>query len=370
MLNAKCSQDDLYDIVQIVARGVSGRSTQPVQNNIYLSSQGESLRVVATDLEYVGIDATIPATVDEEGAITVPARYFTQIAGNLPAGEVSLAANEADTLAISCGSASYDIRGVAADDFQMLPEIVDAAEFSLPQAYLHELLRQTTFAASQDETRPILTGVLFAGADGKLQLVATDTYRLALRTSDSEVLQDQRAIVSVRVLNELLRILDDESDEPAEIAVSDTLVRFEVGAITVASRLIEGEFPNYAKVVPDEEGLDKCITVSTEDLENALRRALIVAREDANRVVFRTGDGNLQITADSPDVGHVEEDVPAKLEGEPIETAFNAGYVLDMLEAAGSEEVSLALSRPLEPGVLRPADRDDYLCVVMPMQIM
>ncbi len=370
MLNAKCSQDDLYEVVQTVARGVSGRSTQPVQNNIYLSSQGDSLRLVATDLEYVSIDATIPAAVADEGAITVPARYLTAIASSLPGGEVSLEANESDTMAIACGSASYDIRGVSADDFQMLAEISEAVEFSLPQSELHELLRQTAFAASDDETRPILTGVLFAVSDSKLQLVATDTYRLALRSSDSEVKHEQRAIVSVRVLNELLRILDGESDDPAEISLAGTLVQFKVGAITMASRLIEGEFPNYEKVIPDEENLDKRITVSTEELDSALRRALIVAREDANRVVLRTTDSGLQITANSPDVGHVEEDIPAKLEGDPIETAFNAQYMLQMLDAAGSDEVTITLSRPLEPGVIRPSDRDDYIYVVMPMQIM
>jgi len=370
MLNAKCSHDELYSIVQTVGRGVSGRSTQPVQNNIYLSSQGDTLRLVATDMEYVSIDATIPATVSDEGATTVPARYFTQIATSLPGGDVELVADEANNLAISCGSASYDIRGVSADDFQMLPEVVDATEFSLPQSQLSELLRQTAFAASDDETRPILTGVLFSLDDSSLRLVATDTYRLALRTSENAVDQAQEAIVSVKALNELLRILDNEADEPVEIAISDDLVSFEVGSITVASRLIEGEFPNYEKVIPDEDQLDKQITVSTVEIESALRRALIVAREDANRVVFHTSEEGLQITADSPDVGHVEEKIPAKLEGEAIETAFNAGYILDVLEAAGSEDIQIALSRPLEPGVIRPSDRDDYTYVVMPMQIM
>ncbi len=370
MLSAKCSQAELYNVVQTVGRGVSGRSTQPVQNNIYLSSQDDTLRLVATDLEYLSIDATIPAIVSDEGAITVPARYLTQIAASLPGGEVELVADKADNLAISCGSANYDIRGVSADDFQMLPEVVDATEFSLPQSQLSELLRQTAFAASDDETRPILTGVLFSLDDSQLRLVATDTYRLALRTSENAVDQAQEAIVSVKALNEVLRILDDEADEPVQIAISDHLVSFQVGSIKVESRLIEGEFPNYEKVIPQEDQLDKKITVNTAKLESALRRALIVAREDANRVVFHTSEEGLRITADSPDVGHVEEWVPAKLEGEAIETAFNAGYILDVLEAAGSEEVRIALSRPLEPGVVQPVDRDDYTYVVMPMQIM
>ena len=153
-----------------------------------------------------------------------------------------------------------------------------------------------------------------------------------------------------------------------EVAFAENQVQFVVGVVKVVSRLIEGEFPNYQKVIPEE--LDKEVTLDTQALEQVLRRALIVARDDANRVVLRSTEDGLQITADSPDVGHAEEQVPATLEGEPVEIAFNARYMLDMLEAADSEQVVMKLSGPLNPGLLKPAGREDYTYVLMPMQIM
>ncbi len=368
MLTVECTQTDLYNALQIVGRGVSGRSTQPVQNNIYLEAQGEELRLVATDLEYIGLDATIPAAVTGEGTITVPPRTITEIAGSLPEGQVSLEVDENSSLSIVSGAAHYQIRGLTADDFQMLPELSEAVEFALPQSQLAAILAQTIFATSPDETRPILTGALFNLADGSLEVVATDTYRLALRRSECPVEGTRQAIVSAKVLAELLRILDDESDESVEVALSQNQVQFVVKGITLSSRLIEGEFPNYEKVIP--EGFDKTLTIGTQAFEQVLRRALIVAREDASRVVLRTTDEGLQITADSPDVGHAEELVPVTLEGEAAEIAFNARYLLDVLEGAGTEEIVLHLSGPLNPGMITPAGREDYICVLMPMQIM
>ncbi len=368
MLNAKCAQADLHNALQIVGRGVSGRSTQPVQNNVYLQAEGEQLRLVATDLEYISLDAAIPAVVIDEGNITVPPRTLTEIAGNLPEGQVSLQADESNDLAIACGPVHYNIRGLSADDFQMLPPLTDGVEFSLPQSELSEILQQTIFATSPDETRPILTGALFSLAEGSLAIVATDTYRLALRRVQCPVEETQQAIVSRRVLAELVRILDDESDEPVQVAISTNQVRFVVAGITVRSRLIEGEFPNYEKVIPED--FDKTLTIGTEGLQQVLRRALIVARDDANRVVLRSTEDGLQVTADSPDIGHAEEEVPATLEGEVVEIAFNVQYLLEMLEVANSEEVVMQLSGPLNPGMLIPAGRDDYTYVLMPMQIM
>ncbi len=368
MLSLQCPQSDLYNVVQIVARGVSGRSTQRVQNNIYLEAQGEALRLVATDLEYISLDATIPATVVDQGAVTAPARTLNEIAGSLPEGQVSLEADEDNTLSIVCETAHYDIRGLSAGDFQMLPEISEAVEFALPQSQLASILDQTIFAASADETRPILTGALFNISDGAIEVVATDTYRLALRSSDCPAAGAQQAIVSARVLSEVLRILDSESDEPVEVAISENLIRFVVGGITVSSRLIEGEFPNYQKVIPEE--FDKTVTIGAEGFEQVLRRALIVARDDANRVVLRTTEEGLQITASSPDVGEAEELVAATLEGDQAEIAFNARYLLDMLEAVDTAEVVMQLSGPLNPGLMKPAGRDDYTYVLMPMQIM
>ncbi len=370
MLNVSCPHADLYASVQAVAHGVSGRSTQPVQNNIFLETAGSSLRLVATDLEFISLEAVIESKVAGEGAVTVPARLLSEVIGSLPEAEVLLDADEHNTLVVNCEQSRYEIRGMSADDFEMLPELAGADEFELSQRDLHSILSQTAFATSADETRPILTGALFKIAADGLQVVATDTYRLALRklAADIKIDQAREAIISARALVEVLRALDPDSDEPASMAVSDNQLRVSVGNLTIGSRLIEGQFPNYEKVLPEDP--DKRLTVEARALADALRRASIVAREDANRIVLKGTADSVVITADSQDVGHAEESVPASLEGEEIEIAFNARYLLDMLEATPQEQVVFQLSEALSPGMVSPVDFEDYVYVIMPMQIM
>ena len=370
MLNVSCPQAELHSRIQTVAHGVSGRSTQPVQNNIYMASAGGKLRLVATDLEFISLEATIDAAVADEGAVTVPARLITEVMGAAGGQDVSLQADERNTLTVTSASSRWEIRGMSAADFEMLPELVEPAELELPQGALESILSQTVFATSQDETRPILTGALFNIHSGGLEVVATDTYRLALRKMTAEIpLEEPRsAIISSRALTEVLRVLDAGSDEPVRMALTDSQVAFSIGPVTVGSRLIEGQFPNYEKVLPDST--DRRVTVGRRDFAEALRHALIVAREDAYRVVITGDDGAIRISADSQDVGHHEEQVAAELEGEKPEIAFNARYLLDALDAVDEDQVVLELSQPLAPGTMKPVGSDDYLYVIMPMQIM
>jgi DNA polymerase-3 subunit beta len=257
-----------------------------------------------------------------------------------------------------------------AADFMMLPEVQPRAEFTIPEGTLYRLLHQTIFACSPDETRPILTGALILVGGGEIAVVATDIYRLAMRRekAEIEVEGETQVIVSRRVLSELLRILDEDGEDPVTVRLSERLVEFTRGNIKISSRLIEGEFPNYEKVIPEHH--DKRLLVGVSELQKALTRAAIVAREDANRVVLHGEPELLTITATSPEVGSVEEEIALELEGDPIDIAFNAQYILEMLERAGSEQVVIGLTQALSPGTMRPAGREDYLYVLMPMQIM
>lgn len=370
MLKVTCPQQALLESVGTVSRGVSGRSTQPVQNNIYLEASGSQLRLVATDLEYLSLEAVIEAEVLEEGAITVPARLLADVTNALPNDDVRLTADETNGINISCGRSRYDIRGLSAADFSTLPTIGQATELELEQGKLLMILERTVFATSRDETRPILTGALFRLNEQTLEVVATDTYRLALQSLPMEepFTESRSAIVSRRALTELMRILSADSTEPAKVRFSDNQVEFKVGRITLGSRLIEGQFVNYGKVVPSS--FERKVSCNIKEYSAALHRALIVAREDANRVVLKTEDGALKITASSADVGSVSEEIPVRLEGEDAEIAFNARYVLDMLDAIDATEVAMELSGPLNSGALKPAGDEGYLYVLMPMQIM
>ncbi|MGD9494682.1 MAG: DNA polymerase III subunit beta [Armatimonadota bacterium] len=370
MLSLSCPQAELHASVQTVAHGISGRSTQPVQNNIYLESVSGKLRLVATDLEFISLEAVIDASVSDEGAVTVPGRLLGELTGSLAGEQVHLEADEQHTLTVTSGRSSFRIRGMSAADFEMLPDLDSPLEFELAQRDLHIILSQTDFATSRDETRPILTGALFHIRPSGLEVVATDTYRLALRkmTVEIPIEEPRAAIVSQRALNEVLRVLDGESDESVRLALSESQVTCQVGNVTVGSRLIEGQFPNYEKVLPDSS--DRRITVDNREFIDSLRRVLIVAREDANRVVLRGQAGMLTISAESQEVGRAEEQIPATLEGEEPEIAFNARYLLDALQTIPEQQVVMELSQPLSPGTLKPVDCDDYLYVIMPMQIM
>lgn len=369
MLKVACPQQALLESVGIVSRGVSGRSTQPVQNNIYLEATAGQLRLVATDLEYLSLEAVVEAEVLEEGAVTVQARLFADVISALSMDDVRLTADETNGVNITCGRSKYDLRGLSAADFSMLPAVGSATELELEQGKLLMMLERTVFSTSRDETRPILTGALFKLSENLLEVVATDTYRLALQTLVLEGISDTRtAIVSRRALTELMRILNADSTEPVKIRFADNQAEFKVGNVTLGSRLIEGQFVNYAKVVPSS--FERKVFCNSKEYAAALHRALIVAREDANRVVLKTEDGSLRIAASSQDVGHVEEIIPIRLEGEDAEIAFNARYVLDMLDAVKSDEIAMELSGPLNSGALKPVNDDSYLYVLMPMQIM
>lgn len=370
MLKASCPQGKLHEVLQIVSRGVSGRSTQPVQNHIYLSDLEGKLRMVATDLEYLSMDATVPAQIAESGAVTVPGRIFNEIIASLPDEEVELETEESGELTIRCGTSRYEVRGLPAADFQMFPEFAPEVEFTLPEGELHEVLAQTILACASDETRPVLTGALFAVTPERLTVVATDMYRLALRemACSTSVDGERKVVVSARILSELGRLLGETSKDPVTIKLSERVVYFEVDNVKLASRLIEGEFPNYPKVIPETH--DKTLQARVGELEQALRRALIVARDDSSRVLLEVEAGQLRISARCPDVGSVEEQVAATLDGEPLQIAFNARFILDFLEVVGTDEVVIEFTGALNPGTLKPAARDDYLYVLMPMQIM
>lgn len=370
MLSVTCEQRALYSKLQMVARGVSGRSTQPIQNNIYMEASDGMLTLVATDLEFIGVRTSMPCVVLEEGAITVPARLITDVAGRLPVGDVQLTAVESNSLQIRGGKSQFSIRGLPPDDFEQLPQLDDPVTFSMTQGALLEMLDLTVFATSTDETRPILTGALMKITQGNLEIVSTDTYRLALCTRGigAPMDRDQEAIVSRRALVELQRALDDESDDEVRIAISQNQIEFVVGDTTIGSRLIDGQFVNYPKVIPT--GGDKLITVSVSEITSALERALIVARQDAYRVVLRASGETMTVSARSQDVGEVEEAVPVSMTGEDAEVAFNAEFILHMLHACATDEVVLELSGPLNSGLLKPVGDDGYLYVLMPMQIM
>lgn len=382
-LKAICPVKALFDAVQTVAHAVSGRSTMPILSHVLLQAEEGGLRLIATDLE-LGISCRIPADLQDGGALTAPARTLVEVLGNLPdKSDVAISVDKSHTVRVHCEKSDYKILGLPAEDYPRLPEVPEDVVFRLSQKKLREMIRHTVFAVSVDETRAILTGILMDWDGETLKLVATDTHRLAvMATIIREGAGSQKAVVPARAMNELMRLLTD-SEEEVTVRLAATQVAFVLpgeSGVQIVSRLIEGQFPNYQRVIPPTH--EKRLKVPTQPLLRAVRRASIVARDNANRVILRTDEDKLVLTAESQIVGSAHEEVEALREGDDVAIAFNAKYLLDVLNVLDEDGLYLDLTEPVKPGVLRPAPNaadeesperalpSDYLCVLMPMQIV
>lgn len=376
-MQAVCTRKDLYEAVQTVGRAVSGRSSLPILSHILAQPQGDgTLKLTATDLEMwmeCRLPARLQATMEMDDAtsgFTAPARVFTDILGALPDADVFLDRPEGgNKIQVRCARSDYQILGLPAEEFPAPPDVMPTATFTLPGDILRDMIRHVLFAVSKDDTRPILTGVLLIFTGDSLKMVATDTHRLAVRTekiADGE--GSANAIVPARAMNELLRLSSD--DEPVSISLASGQARFDVGGATMITRLLEGQFPNYERVIPS--GHERKLTLEREEFIKAVKRAAIVARDNSNRVVLETQGAQLVLSAESDKVGSAHEEIEVAREGDDIQIAFNANYMADVLNVVETEGVVLELTEPLRPGILRPIgdNAPDYLCVLMPMQVI
>lgn len=369
-MKATASRKNLYEGVQIALRAVTGRSSLPILSNVYIKAEKDKeagkLTLMATDLE-MGIECSVDAKIEEEGTTTVPARVVSEILASLPEAEVALKTDDG-SLKLTCEQSDYRINGLPPDEFPLLPAVDGKARFTLPQPTLRQMIRQTIYAVSTDDTRPILTGVLMVLKENDLKMVATDTHRLCVKTIELTGAEgDAYAIVPSRAMSELLRILTGEEDKTVSVSISDNQASFDTDGVHLVSRLIEGQFPNFERVIPAEH--NRTLTLQVDPFQQGVKRASIVAREDANKIVLKTGEEKLTITSESAQLGQAHEEVDLLKDGDDIEIAFNARYILDTLGAVECEGVELELQGPLNPGVLKPVDTEDYLCVVMPMQM-
>lgn len=379
-LKASCPRKAIYEAVQTVGHAVSGRSALPILSHILIRAEENGLRLIATDLE-LGISCYIPAQVLEGGALTAPSRTLTEVLGNLPdKSDVAISVDKSHTTRVNCEKSDYKILGLPADEYPQLPEVRDTVSFTISQSMMRSLIRQTRFAVGTDEARPILTGILMVFDGETLKFVATDTHRLAVKSAKvAQGTGSQNAIVPARAMNELTRLLTDDEGN-VEVRLSGNQVMFILpgeNQVQIVSRLIEGQFPNFQRVIPAEH--QKSLTIPAATLQSAVKRASIVARENSQRVIFRTDDMRLILTAESQIIGNAYEEIEVEREGDDVEIAFNAKYLLDVLDVVDCDNIKLELSDPLKPGVLRPVppapkegeaqEATDYLCVLMPMQI-
>jgi len=351
--------------LQMVQNIVEPRQTLPILANVLLEAEGESVRMTATDLE-VGARVSVPAKVGGKGAITVSARKLAEIVKELAAAAVALKVTENVTVSLRCGGATYRLVGLAPDDF---PPVVPASPQSwvtLEAKILREMLTQTSFAVSHDETRYALNGVLFAFQGKDVRMVATDGHRLAFSTrSLGNAIPTATGIVPRKAVTEIMRVLG--AGEEVQIAITENQFVLQMPNFVMTARLIEGQFPNYDAVIPRTQ--PGRLAAPRSSLTAALRRVAVMAEERNKPVKLALSPGSLKVMASSQELGEAEEILEVKYAGEEMVIGFNSRYLLEAMAALDKDQVLFEIKDAQSPGVIKSAEDEGYCCVIMPMRI-
>jgi DNA polymerase-3 subunit beta len=364
------STSELLAQLQTVSRVASTRSAVQALSGVQIVAGGDgdgAVELRATDME-VGLRVPLDARIERGGTVVLPARLLLDVVRTLRSGEVSLELRPTEQdVEIVGGTARFHIRTLRTEDFPPLPEPGGDQVVEMPAAAFVDTIARVSRSASRDETRPILTGILVSASGDELRMVATDSYRLSVKETklDAPLEGGFEANVPARALEELGRLVRDDV-ERIRIGVRANQVVFEVGGLALSSRLIDGQFPNYRQLLP--EAYEHELTASREELLEVVRRISLMAQKNAPlRLSF--SEGEVAISAQTPDVGEASEPLPIPFAGEPFEIGFNPDFLTVGLESAGAEEVVLKLISPLRPGLLESADGSGFLYLIMPIRL-
>lgn len=361
-----CPQKSLSQSISIVQKSVSSKTTLPILKGIYIEAQDQRLKLIGTDLE-IGIENQIEADVMEEGAVVVDARLFSEIIRKLPDEQIELKLQDNQQLLIRCPHTEFNILCYSAADFPDLPVIEEDEVYQLSQELFRDMIRQTVFATSQEDSRPILTGVLMEIDEKSLTMVALDGYRVALRKGKIDATGFHKVVVPAKTLNEVSRIMNTDEEMPISITLRDNHGLFTLGNTRLISRLLEGEFINYHQILPKE--YKSKVRVKTKGLLGSIERASLLAKEGKyNLVKFAITDEKLVVTSNS-ELGQVYEEIAIQLEGADLEIAFNSKYLIDVLKVIDEEEVYLEFTSSISPGIIRPVNNDHHVHLVLPVRL-
>jgi DNA polymerase-3 subunit beta len=358
-------QENLATGLAAVSRAVSTRSTLPVLANVKIDAQPDGVTLTGTNLEIV-TSCRVGAMVETSGAITLPARTLADLVGTLPKERVDLELNEkTQTVTLVCGGIKANVKGIDYQEFPMIPQVGDAL-ITIDAHTMKRLIGQSVIATASDSARPVLEGVAVDFNKSGLTFAATDGFRLSLSESVTSLLpQDHRLIIPARSLAEVGRLLDSE---PVDIWLSPLSknVAFTFGAIQVISQLIDGNFPDYNPVIP--KSVDTRVVVSTKELKDAAKAVNIFSRLASNTATVNITEGLLTLSGVNAETGDNTVTMDAVVTGPNVSINFNVNYLLAGLQAIDTPQVELSLTRPTEPGVIRPYGKKDFTYVIMPMQ--
>ncbi|VAX37472.1 DNA polymerase III beta subunit [hydrothermal vent metagenome] len=357
------SKDSLSSAIQKVQNVISTKATLPILSNIYIETKGDLLKLNATDLD-IGISCGLPVETVEEGGITIPAKRFSDIVRELPCGQVSIHAKKNNQIDISMDACRFKLHGLPAEEFPKFPEFKDNEVIQMEQAALKEMLRLTSFAVSHEESRYVLNGVLFEIEDDQIRLVATDGRRLAKieQKLSPAVKTEASVIIPSKAISEINRNLKEEGT--VSIIIGSNQVLFNIDGVLIATRIIEGEFPNYNQVIPPEA--QNKIKVNTQDFLSAIRRANLLTTQDFQVIKFEVFKDKLVISKSTPDVGESREEVTIQYGGSEFIVGFNPQFLIDFLKNVEDEFIDMELLGPDKPCVVR---IKEYFYLTLPMRL-
>jgi DNA polymerase-3 subunit beta len=376
-MRAVCNTDVFGGKLALVSRGVSSRSTIQLLGGILLEARDGAMRLSATDME-ISIQTVSPAEVEEEGRVVIPARIFNDIVRSLPGGRFSLEHDASGgTVRLAAGENEYRIRAYAADDFPQLPGFEAEDAFKMGGKLLVETVEKVSRSYSRDETRPVLTGILISFEENRVRMVTTDSYRLSIKETELATTFDgsREAIIPARAMQEVSRIFSGSDEEEVEVALSENQALFRIGDVLFGTRLIEGNFPEYRRLLPTS--FEREISVNREELISTLRRVNLFAQRQTPPVPVSLSfsEGSVEVLVRNGEIGEAHERLPATSEDEFL-VSFNPSYLLDGVTAVDSEKVVFKLNEALKPGLIVPGDgadgddggEPDFLYLIMPMR--
>jgi DNA polymerase-3 subunit beta len=367
-LKLTTKREDLVSKLSIVSRAVSTRAATQALSGVLLNAADGRVTLAATDLD-LGLETTLAAEIEDGGAVLLPGRLFAEIARSLSDQTVEIESREAERdVEIRSGGSRFHLRVLPVEDFPKLPQPQEEGGLKIPAAALEESIELVARAASRDDMRPVLTGVFVTASGKEMTMVATDSYRLAVKRTEleSELGGELEANIPARALRELGRILSSEGAGEATISLLPNQAVFVAGSILLSTRLIDGQFPNFRQLLP--ESYEHDVRLPRSDFLDVTRRVSQLAQRNAPlRLSFEPGE--LTVAAQTPDVGDARETMPAAFEGEALEIGFNPEFLREGIESVQGDEVLLRLISPLRPGLLQPVEGEDFRYLVMPIRL-
>jgi DNA polymerase-3 subunit beta len=371
-MRAVCNTDLFSGKLALVSRGVSARSTIQLLGGILLEAEDEKVRLSATDME-ISIQTSSPARIEEGGRVVIPARIFNDVVRSLRGGEIMLEHDFSEgVVRLSAQENEYRIRTYAAEDFPRLPQFDEAVAFKMSGEALVETVEKVSRSYSRDETRPVLTGILISFEDSRVRMVTTDSYRLSIKETELATTFEgsREAIIPARAMQEVSRIFSGSDEEQVEVALSENQALFRIGDVLFGTRLIEGNFPEYRRLLPD--AYEREISIRREDLIDSLRRVSLFAQRQTPPipVSLTFSKDTVEMMVRSGEVGEARERLAATSEDD-FHISFNPSYLLDGVSAVDTENVLFRLNESLKPGLVLPEterEEPDFLYLIMPMR--